>query len=69
MGRRQSETLSLPDVLDLPRKEVARLRRIRGSDDRRSEIEEITQRYSGRLPAQPRTPEAIVGYDENGLPQ
>ena len=29
----------------------------------------MTQRYSGRLPAQPASPEAIVGYDENGLPQ
>jgi antitoxin VapB len=55
-------------VLDLLRREVARLRRARGSDQRRREIEEIARRYSGRLPAQPPTPEAIVGYDENGLP-
>ena len=55
-------------VLDLLRREAARLRRARGTDDRRREIVEITRRYSGRLPAQPASPEAIVGYDENGLP-
>ncbi len=55
-------------VLDLLRREAARLRRARGTGDRRREIEEITRRYSGRLPGHPASPEAIIGYDENGLP-
>ena len=55
-------------VLDLLRREVARTRRLRDLDERRRRIEALAARYRARLPAQPQTPEAIVGYDERGLP-
>ena len=56
-------------VLELLRKEVQHLRRARGIDGRRREIDEIVRRYSGRLPARPAAPDAIIGYDEHGLPE
>ena len=55
-------------VLDLLRREAARLRRQHGVDERRRRIEAIGRRYSARLPAQPAPPDEIVGYDETGLP-
>jgi hypothetical protein len=55
-------------VPELLRKEAARLRRQRGSDQCRRRIEAIGRRYSARLPAHPAPPDAIVGYDEDGLP-
>lgn len=36
--------------------------------DLRRRIEALAARYRARLPAMPQTPEAIVGYDERGLP-
>jgi hypothetical protein len=36
---------------------------------KRCEIEALVRRYSARLPARPRTPETIVGYGADGLPQ
>lgn len=56
-------------VLELLRREAARLRRLRSVGQRRRRIERIARRYSARLPARPATPEAIVGYDEDGLPR
>lgn len=55
-------------VLDLLRREVARTRRLRDLDERLRRIESLTARYRARLPAQTETPEAILGYDEHGLP-
>lgn len=56
-------------VLELLRDEARRLRRAGDVDLRRREIEEITRRYSTRLPARLPPPEAITGYDEWGLPE
>jgi hypothetical protein len=55
-------------VLELMRKEAARLRRQRGIDERRRRIEALSRRYSARLPARPAAPDEIVGYDDEGLP-
>jgi hypothetical protein len=55
-------------VLELLRKEAARLRREREVDERRRRIAAVTRRYSARLPSRPAAPDAIVGYDEDGLP-
>jgi hypothetical protein len=55
-------------VLELLRKEAGRLRRRRGMVERRARIEAISRRYSARLSAHPPPPEALVGYDEDGLP-
>ncbi len=55
-------------VLELLRKEAGRLRRRRGMVERRAMIEAISRRYSARLSAHPPSPEALVGYDEDGLP-
>ena len=54
-------------VLELLRKEAGRLRRRRGMVERRARIEAISRRYSARLSAH-LLPEALVGYDEDGLP-
>jgi hypothetical protein len=54
-------------VLDLLRREAARLRRQHGVDERRRRIEAIGRRYSARLPKRPAPPDEIVGYDETGL--
>ena len=54
-------------VLELLRQEAGRLRRRRGMVERRARIEAISRRYSARLSAHP-LPEALVGYDEDGLP-
>ena len=56
-------------VLELLRKEAARLRRQFGLKERRGKIEAITRRYGARLPARPAAPDAIVGYDRDGLPK
>ncbi len=55
-------------VLELLRKEAGNLRRRRGMVERRVRIAEISLRYSARLPDHPPPPEALVGYDEDGLP-
>jgi len=55
-------------VLELLRKEAQRLLRARGTDGRRRKINEITRRYSARLPSHPVPAEEIVAYDEDGLP-
>ena len=55
-------------VLELLRKEAGNLRRRRGIVERRAKIEAICLRYSARLPAHPPPPEALIGYDEDGLP-
>ena len=55
-------------VLELLRKEAGVLRRRRGMVERRARIEAISRRYSARLRARPPSPEALVGYDEDGLP-
>lgn len=47
---------------------LARVRRDKGKKSLREELEEIADRCS-RLPIlDPRTPDEILGYDENGLP-
>lgn len=56
-------------VLELLRREAARLRRQREVGARRRRIEAISRRYSARLPARPDSPEALVGYDRSGLPE
>ncbi len=55
-------------VLELLREEARRLRRTRGIDERRQEIDKISRRYSARVSTQPAAPDAIIGYDEWGLP-
>jgi antitoxin VapB len=56
-------------VLDLLRKETARLRRRRRVADRRRRLDAVTRRYSARLPQAPASPDEIIGYDETGLPR
>lgn len=56
-------------VLELVRKEADALRRIKESDKRKRRIQALSRRYSARLPKQPKTPDAIIGYDEDGLPR
>lgn len=55
-------------VLDLLRKEAARLRRTRDIEARRKRIAAISRRYSARL-ARPLPPDDIIGYDATGLPK
>ncbi len=55
-------------VLELLRKEAGRLRLPRSMVERRARIEAISRRYSARLSAHPPPPEALVGYDQDGLP-
>lgn len=55
-------------VLELLRKEAAYRRRQQQLEERRSRIEALGRRYSARLPADPASPEEIVGYDADGLP-
>lgn len=55
-------------VLDLLRREAARLRRQRGVGNRRRRIDALARRYGARLPARPRAPDKIIGYDKSGLP-
>ena len=56
-------------VLELLRKEIARLKRRRGVDRLRRRIDDLARRYRARLPARPAAPDKIIGYDENGLPK
>lgn len=56
-------------VLDLLRKEAVRLRRRRGVERLRRRIDALARRYRARLPARQVAPDAIVGYDKNGLPR
>jgi hypothetical protein len=56
-------------VLDLTRREVARLRRIRALDERRQAIEALTARYRSHLEGRLESPEQIIGYDTRGLPR
>ncbi len=56
-------------VLDLLRKETAKLRRQFGVGARRRRIDVLARRYSARLPARPLEPDKIVGYDKSGLPE
>jgi antitoxin VapB len=56
-------------VLDLARREVQRRRRLRALDERRARIRALSARYKARLPAQPATPDEIIGYDDDGLPR
>ena len=56
-------------VLDLLRHEVARLRRRHQFESRRRKLESIAERYAARLSQTNPSPEEIIGYDENGLPQ
>ena len=56
-------------VLELLRDEVRCFRRAGGVDVRRREIEETTRRYSTRLPARLPPADAIIEYDEWGLPE
>ena len=55
-------------VLELVRKEVARLRKEREVARRRRDIEALTLRYSARLPDRRSPQEAAIDYDEDGLP-
>jgi antitoxin VapB len=56
-------------VLDLARREVHRQRRLRELDERRDRIRALSARYRARLPAQPASPDEIIGYDDDGLPR
>ena len=56
-------------MLELLRKEAARIRRERAIEERSRRIDEITARTSVAWPAgQGPTPDEIIGYDEDGLP-
>ena len=55
-------------VLDLLRKEAARIRRLRSVEHRRREIDALTRRYAARMADRPAAPDEIIGYDEDGLP-
>jgi antitoxin VapB len=56
-------------VLRLLRREAGRLRRLAEMDERRARIEALSSRYAARLNEPPESPEAIIGYDEHGLPR
>ena len=56
-------------LLELLRAEAGRQRRVRNIDERRRKLREICREAAAKLPANPPTPEEIIGYDENGLPE
>lgn len=50
------------------RERLARVRRIRSGRSLKDEILEIGRRCAALPVLDPRTPDEILGYDENGLP-
>jgi antitoxin VapB len=55
-------------VVELLRREAGYLRRRQQLAARKRRIDKLARRYRARLPAKPQSTDAIIGYDENGLP-
>jgi antitoxin VapB len=56
-------------VIKALRDRLTRVRRERGKRRLADELEEIAKRYESLPILDPRTPEEILDYDENGLPR
>ncbi|HLV96328.1 MAG TPA: type II toxin-antitoxin system VapB family antitoxin [Candidatus Acidoferrales bacterium] len=56
-------------VIKALRDRLARVRRERGKRRLADELEEIAKRYESLPVLDPRSPDEIIGYDENGLPR
>ena len=56
-------------LLELLRGEAERQRKVRDVDERRRRLRDICREAAAKLPANPPTPEEIIGYGEDGLPK
>ena len=68
LARRTGETKT-EAVTKALRERLGRLRRERGKRRLADELNEIALRFASLPVLDPRTPEEIIGYDDDGLPR